>query len=241
MSVIQKIRDKGAWILISFIAIALIAFIMQDSSLRRGNPFSNANTLGTVNGQDISRDEYQSKYNYFDQMSRQNGQQMPHGMLSEQTWNYLVQQSLLDQEVNKVGLTITPDEMGDVLFGDNPPQWIQQQFTDPKTGVFDGNQARQQFAQLKKRMDDPRVQTAYREYLQPNLEQTQLQTLYQKYSALLTESVYVPKWLSQKTSADNSTIARASFVYVPYNSVSDSAVKVSNDDIDAYVKKHEKQ
>ncbi len=90
-------------------------------------------------------------------------------------------------------------------------------------------------------MDDPRVQTAYRDYLQPNLEQTQLQTLYQKYSALLTESVYVPKWLAQKTSADNSTIAKASYVYVPYSSVSDSAVKVSDEDINAYVKKHDKQ
>src|SRR6476659_4465776 len=128
MSVIQKIRDKGAWILFSFIALALIAFIMQDSSLRRGNPFGN-NSLGVVNGQNITRDDYQAKYNDFDQMSRQNGQQMPHGMMSEQTWNYLVQQTLLDQEVNNAGLTITPDEMGDVLFGDNPPQWIQQQFT----------------------------------------------------------------------------------------------------------------
>jgi len=240
MSVIQKIRDKGAWIVFSIIALALIAFILQDSSLRQGNPFGE-NNLGTVNGQNISREEYQSKYNYFDAMSRQSGQQMPHGMLSEQTWNYLVQQSLLNQEVKNAGLTITPDEMGEVLFGDNPPQWIQQQFTDPKTGVFDGNQARQQFAQLKKRMDDPKVQTAYRDYLQPNLEQTQIQTLYQKYSALMNESIYVPKWLAQKTGADNSTIAKASFIYVPYNSVSDSAVKVSDEDINAYVKNHEQQ
>ena len=241
MSVIQTIRDRGAWIVFGIIALALIAFIMQDSSLRRGNPFANNNTLGTVNGQDIPRDEYQAKYDYMDQMSRQSGQQMPHGMLSEQTWNYLVQQTLLNQEVNKAGLVVTPDEMGDVLFGNNPPQWIQQQFTDPKTGVFDANQARLQFAQLKKRMDDPRVQTAYKEYLQPNLEQTQLQTLYQKYSALLTESVYVPKWLAEKTNTDNSLIAKASYVYVPYSSISDSAVKITDEDINAYVKKHEKQ
>src|SRR3954452_1014945 len=161
MSVIQKIRDKGAWILIAFIALALIAFIMQDAATRGRGAFSNRSTLGTIDGQDIDRDQYQAKYDYFDQMSRQQGQQMPHGMLSEQTWNFLVQQTLLNEQVNKLGLTVTPDEMGDVLFGDNPPQWIQQQFTDPKTGVFDANQARQKLAQLKKRMDDPRVQTAY--------------------------------------------------------------------------------
>jgi peptidyl-prolyl cis-trans isomerase D len=240
MSIIQSIRDKGAWIIFGIIALALIAFILQDSSLRTGNAMS-GNKLGTVNGENIDRETYQAKYNYFDQMSRQSGQQMPHGMMSEQTWNYLVQQSLLTQEANKIGLSITPDEMGDVLFGENPPQWIQQQFTDPNTGVFNADQARQQFAQLKTKMDDPRVQTAYKEFLQPNLEQTQLQTIYQKYSALLTESVYVPKWLAEKTNADNSTIAKASYVYVPYTSVSDSAVKVTDDDISAYVKKHEKQ
>lgn len=240
MSVIQKIRDKGAWILFSFIALALIAFIMQDSSLRTGNVFSQGE-LGSINGESINRDQYQAKYEYFNTMSQQSGQQMPHGMLSEQTWNYLVQQTLLNQELKRVGLTVTPDEMGDVLFGDNPPQWIQQQFTDPKTGVFDGNQARQQFAQLKKRMDDPRVQTAYKEYIGPQLEQTQLQILFQKYNALLSESVYVPKWLAEKTNADNSSIAKASFVYVPYTTISDSAVKISDEDVDAYVKKHEKQ
>ncbi len=241
MSVIQRIRDKGAWIIFTIIALALIAFIMQDSSLRRGNGSPSNSSLGSINGENIDRSQYQAKYDYIDAMSRQNGQQMPHGVLSGQVWNYLVQQTLLNQEIQKTGLSITPDEMGEVLFGNNPPQWIQQQFTDPKTGIFDGNTARQQFAQLKKRMDDPKVQTAYKEYIQPNLEQTQLQALFQKYNALLSNSVYVPKWLADKTTADNSTIAKAAYVYIPYNTINDSAVKVTDDEINAYVKKHEQQ
>ncbi len=53
MSVIQTIRDKGAWILFTFIALALIAFIMQDSSL--GGPSNSVYQcdIGNVNG-----DEY---------------------------------------------------------------------------------------------------------------------------------------------------------------------------------------
>ncbi len=117
--------------------------------------------------------------------------------------------------------------MGDVLFGDNPPQWIQQQFTDPNTGVFDGNQARQQFAQLKKRMDDPRVQTAYKEYMGPQPGADPAANIVSEVQcAYLSESVYVPKWLAEKTNADNGSIAKASFVYVPYTTISDSAVKV---------------
>ncbi len=64
MSVIQRIRDKGAWIVFAIIALALIAFILQDSSLRRGNVFSNTNTIGTINGEKIDRTDFQSNLSF---------------------------------------------------------------------------------------------------------------------------------------------------------------------------------
>ena len=237
MSVIQRIHDRGAWIIFALIALALIAFILQDSSLKRGSFFSNTTTVGSVNGEKIDRTDFQSSITYFDAMTKQRGQQMQPGMLNGQVWNYMVQQTLLKQELNKLGIVFTAKELADVLFGDNPPQWMQQQFTDPKTGVFDANAARQQFAQIKKTPNDPRVEQIQKQFIEPTTQQA----LFTKYSALISGATYVPRWIAEKTNADNNSVAKASYVFVPYSSVNDSSVTVSDDEITAYLKKHEAQ
>ncbi len=237
MSVLQKIHDKGAWIIFALIALALIAFILQDSSLRRGGFFSNSNTIGSINGEKIDRTAFQSKISFFDNISKQRGQEMQPGMLNGQVWNYMVQQTLLNQEVAKLGLNFTSKELADVLFGSNPPQWMQQQFTDQKTGIFDANAARQQFAQIKKNPNDPRVAEIQTQFIDPTIQQA----MFTKYSALLSGATYIPKWLAEKTNADNNSVAKASYVFVPYNTINDSAITVSDDEINAYLKKHEDQ
>lgn len=236
MSVIQRIRDKGAWIVFGIIALALIAFILQDSSFRRGNVFSNTTTVGSINGEKIERSEFESKIDYYDQISKQRNQPMNRGQLNTEVWNYEVEQTLLKQTIKKLGLGFSPKELSDMLFGDNPPQWLQQAFTDPQTGVYNAEAARQQFAQMKKTPNDPRVVEIYSNYIQPTIDQA----LYQKYQQLVTGAVYIPKWMAEKVNADNNAIAKVSYVYVPYNSVSDSTVNVTDDEINKYLKQHEK-
>lgn len=237
MSFIQKIRDKGAWIIFAIIAIALISFILQDSSLRRGNFFSSSTSIGSINGTKIDRTDFQNNVSYIENLFKQRGQDVQPGMVNSQAWNFTVQQTLLRQEMDKLGLGFTSKELGDVLFGDNPPQWMRQQFTDPKTGVYDVNAARQAFNQIKKSGNSPQLEEIQKQFIDP----TEQQTMYSKYSALLSEAVYVPKWMAEKMNADNNSVAKASYVFVPYSSIGDSTVKVSDDEIDSYVKKHKSE
>ncbi|HET7898979.1 MAG TPA: peptidylprolyl isomerase, partial [Flavisolibacter sp.] len=67
------------------------------------------------------------------------------------------------------------------------------------------------------------------------------QQLLNKYNALLLNSVYIPKWFLEKRNADMSQTANAAFVSVPYTTVSDSTVKVSDAEINDYVKAHKDQ
>ena len=69
----------------------------------------------------------------------------------------MLNQVVIQQEAEKLGLTVSPGELSDVLFGTNPPQWMQQAFTDPKTGTFNAQMAKQQFAALKSRPNDAQV------------------------------------------------------------------------------------
>lgn len=232
MSVIQRIRDKGAWIVFSIIALALIAFILQDGVRRGGSVFSNNSFIGKVNGEKIDRAEFEQKLSMQERYAAQQGMQRE--QLIGALWNQEVEKIVLDQEYNKLGLQVSPKELSDILFGENSP--LKQEFTDPKTGEFRANDARQAFAQLKKSKNAEQLAMIKNGYIDPTIQGA----LRNKYQSLLQQAVYIPKWLIEKQRADNNAIANISYVYVPYASVADSLAKVSDDDILAYEKKHSK-
>lgn len=230
MSVIQRIRDKAAWIIFGAIALALIAFIVQDASIRRGSFFSNTSTVGKVNGETIDRKEFEEKIELVNQMQ---GGQAQRSQLNSSVWNFMVEQTVLRQQLDKLGIVVPAKELSDILF-DPTSSPFAREFTDPQTGVFDVDKAKQAFAQLKKNRNSEQVNSIMQMYIEPAIDRAKAQ----KYQVLITQAVYVPKWLAEKTNTDNSSIANISYVYVPYSSVSDSTVKVSDDEITAYVNKH---
>ena len=232
MSVIQRIRDKAAWFVFGAIALSLIAFILQDAFTRNRGVSSNSNVLGKVNGTTIDRADFEEKLTFYEQANN-----TPRNQLLGNLWDYMVDQTVMQQAYGKLGLQFTSKELSDVLFGDNPPSWLQQAFTDPKTGVYSPQAAREQFSQMKKNSNDTRITQLYTGYLEPTIQQT----LRQKYQTLITGAIYVPKWLAEKANADNSSFAKASYVFVQYNTIADSTIKVSDDEITSYISKHPKQ
>lgn len=233
MSVIQRIRDKGAWIVFAIIALALIAFILQDGVGRGGSAFSNTSTLGKVNGQKIERGDFEEKLEMQERMYGAQGAQRD--QLIGSLWNQEVERIVLEQEYKKLGLQVSGKELSDILFGPNSP--LRQEFTDPNTGEFKVAEAKQAFAQIKKSTNQEQVKMIQKAYIEPAIEQT----LRSKYQALLQQASYIPKWLAEKQQADNNAIANISYVYFPYAAVADSAVTVTDADINAYLKKHSKE
>jgi peptidyl-prolyl cis-trans isomerase D len=55
---------------------------------------------------------------------------------------------------------------------------------------------------------------------------------------LVIKGVQVPKWLSEKQFAETNAIASISFVGIPYTTIVDSTIKVSDDDIATYLKEN---
>ena len=68
MSIIQSIRDRGAWILFGVIALALVAFILQDGLSRRGSLFGNTNTVAKINGVKIDKADFDKKIEIINQL-----------------------------------------------------------------------------------------------------------------------------------------------------------------------------
>jgi len=233
MSVIQKIRDKYAAVVIAVIALSLVGFILMDAFVGRGKGASNANgSVGKVNGQKIERNEFEKMINL--QQAMYGAQAPQREQLISSAWDQTVDDIVMQQEYDKLGLQFTAKELNDVLFGANPPQWLSQQFTDPQTGQFNVSAAKQYFAQIKKQKDNPNLEMFNEAYIKPTINQV----LRMKYMALLGTSTYVPKWMAEKTLSEQNAVASFSYVTVPYTSISDSTVKVSDADITAYMNKH---
>jgi peptidyl-prolyl cis-trans isomerase D len=237
MSVIQKIRDKYAGVVIAFIALSLIAFILMDAfSGRGGGGFGNNSTIGRVNGTKIEKRDFDKQVDLYKKYYGRGGGS--ESQYISAVWDMSVDRITMQDEYEKLGLTFSTKELNALLFGNNPPYWVKQFFTDPNTGVYDQQRLIETIKNIKTKKNDPEVSEFYEVYIQ---QQTIEQSLRQKYSALLSNSVYVPKWLAEKQMADNNAISSISYVYVPYASIADSTIKVSDDDIKSYVKNHEKQ
>jgi peptidyl-prolyl cis-trans isomerase D len=229
MSVIQSIRDRGTWIIFILLGLALIAFILQDGLGKQGSVFSNNSTLGKVNGVTIDRAEFEKKVELY---SRGNAAQ--YEQTRTQLWDQEINKVLLEEEFEALGLGFSDKQLNEELY--KPGSQLMQQFTDPKTGFPNVDQAKQVLAQIKKSKKAEELKQ-----VAELVNVTRLQTLNNKYNAILSQSAYVPKWLVEKQLSDNNSIANVSYVAVPYNTIADSTVKVSDDEIVAYGNKHAKQ
>ena len=237
MSIIQTIRDKAAWIIIGAIAVALIAFIVQDSFRSGGLISGNSTTLGVVNGTKIDAAAFEERVKRAEEIYRQQGYPMNDMMrqnIRESLWNEYVDDAIMAERYENLGISVSDKELSDILYGENPPQDLRQQFTDPKTGQYDANAAYQQIQALRKQKNSPAYASFFTQYL-PAISKGRQK---EKYLSLLGNSMYVPKWLVEKINADNSLKASISYVNVPYSTVSDSAVKVTDEAVRAYITKH---
>lgn len=238
MSIIQKIRDKAAVFLTSMIAISLIGFLVQDAFVGGTSGFFNgqASSVGSINGKKIDVMDFNRKVNLIEQNYRSQGMQTNEMMtqnIIENVWNNLVQEEIIKGETEKLGMTITPKELGATLFSDDAPQEFKQLFTDRNTGIFDVNAARNWFNNLKKNNKQEEVASIVEQLIKP----IEMGLLTQKYASLFTQGSYVPKWMLEKMQSDNNGIASISFASIPYATIADTTIKVSDDEIKAYISK----
>ncbi len=249
MSVIQQIRDKAAWLVFGLIALSLVGFLLMDAFVGRSRFFGGSSTtIGQVNGEQLDyakfqkqaadrEDQYKSKGYPLNEMMQQN--------IKDEVWKQFIEESVMSGVYKQVGIEISDKELNDMLVGPNAIPEIRQSFTDPKTGIFDGQAAASTINQLRTiYKSNKKTDKSYEEakkFFEEGIPQIIKLREREKYSSLIANSAYVPKWMVAKTISDNSQIASIEFVNTPYSTIADSAVKVSDDEIREYLRKHKDQ
>ena len=67
------------------------------------------------------------------------------------------------------------------------------------------------------------------------IEPMRLNSLYTKYTSMIAGSVYIPAWMAAKENEENKSFAAISYVAIPYSDISDSTIKVTDDEIENYI------
>ena len=155
MQIIQTIRDKGAPITITLIALALIAFILMDARKDGKGPSAN-DSIGKVNGNAIDQAEFSKKVSILEKQEEQQSGKRPtnsrSAQIREQVWNQIVAERVFYAEAAKLGIEFTSKELDNILKSDDPSNPLMQDksMVDAATGKLDRTKLSQALVNIKK-------------------------------------------------------------------------------------------
>ena len=211
--------------MIAVIGFALAAFVLGDF-LGYGPMRPQRAEIGKVDRTQISYLEFERRVNdQMDQWRTQTGVQQigqrETFQIRQDVWNQMVREVLLDSELERLGIEISSQELFDMIHGSDPHPWIVSSFTNPVDGTYDP----QQVINFLRNFDmlDPATR---RQWIQ--LEQLiKRERQENKYHNLLRRGYYVPHMMARNDFRDRNTTADLRFVYMPYASIDDTLVSVS--------------
>ena len=240
MAAIGKIRSWGPTLVI-VIGLALFAFIAEEMFRScEASKNQQRQQIGEVLGEKINVQEFQALYDEYQQVikmtqGRDNLSEDEQNQVKDQVWNTFVNNKIIEAEAEKLGLTVTDEEMQNMLREGTNPMLMQTPFVNQQTGRFDASQLTK-FINDYKNNQNAQLSEQYKtiydywKFIEKNLRQ---QTLMQKYQALLS-SCLLSNPVSAKTAYEaQSQESNILLAALPYNSVKDDEIQVSDADLKA--------
>ncbi len=230
MALIGTIR-KQSGLLIIIIGVALAAFVLGDFLKPRSG--RDIQPLAEVLGEDISYQQFDAKYeqNLENQKRNQNKENMSQDeifRLKQQTWDQIIQKIILDNEYNQLGLVISADELFDQIQGDEPHSYILQYFKDPETQQYNPELVRNYIKQLDQ------MDAASRSQWDNFVEAIKEDREKMKYKNLISKGYFMPDTFLYRDFSEKKISAKIRLVGARYNTIDDSLVTVTDDDLKKY-------
>ena len=234
MAIIGRIRQYSG-LTIVFVGVALAAFVLGD--LGRRNKGRGDEVIGKVAGTEISYITFERAVAHQQHLMRLNNPQAnikdeDMHSIRERVWNSMVDSIIYHQQFKKIGLTVSKDEMSDMIYGENPHQYIVSSFTNPQTGELDKEYLVQFFQNLDQVNADMRIQVSNL------LKVMQDEVLKAKYRTLLNKSYYAPTVFAEMRHIYTNEKRSIEFVQIPFTNIPDSIVILTDGDYQKYFDKN---
>ncbi len=234
MALIGTIR-KQSGLLIIIIGVALAAFVLGDFlKPRSGRKVVN---IAEVLGEDITYNQFDTRYQQ--NLDAQKRNQKKENLSSDdlfrirqQTYDQMVQEIVMDNQYNKLGLVVSADELFDQLQGEDPHPYILQYFKDPNTQKYDPELVRNYIKQLDQMDQTSRDQ--WNLFVQA-IKEDRIRT---KYKDLISKAYFMPDKFLTMDFDDRKTDAEVRLTGARYSSIPDSAVTVTDKDFEKYYEEY---
>ena len=242
MAVLETIRVKLGIFITVVIAVALLSFIIDPSTLQSvSSSMSSKYDVGEINGKSISYADFQAdvdKFTAINEIMTGSSVQNEETQISirNAAWQSLVDKHIFIKNAKAAGLNVGEEEMVDIISGviDSPVFTQNPAFCD-ENGIFSAAMVND-FVSYMSADATGRLQL-YWDYL---VESAMTQQFYEKYYSLFTQSNIVnPLMLTNEIEANNNTFD-VEFVMVPFGFAQDSTIVVSDNDIKKYYDNHKK-
>ena len=241
MAALGKIRKRGVTLVI-IIGLGLFAFIAEEA-FRSCEATKNQQRqqVGEVLGNKINVQEFQALVDEYQEVLK-----MSNGIdnltedqlnnLKDEVWNSYVNEQIIQAECKKVGLTVTDEELQNIMKEGTNPMLMRSPFVNQQTGRFDVTMLTKFLADYKKNAGNPQLAESYQkiynfwQFIEKQLRQ---QTLAQKYQNLISNGLLsnpVSAKMAFEGQTQESNIELAS---IPYSSINDNEVKIEEKDLKA--------
>ena len=243
MAVLETIRVKFGILITVLIAVALLSFIVDPSTLQSVTAsMSSKYDVGEIDGKSVSYTDFQAEVDKYTTLTElmsgssvQNEQQQI--SIRNTAWQSLVDKYLFVENAKAAGLDVGSEEMVSIISGDVESPLITQ---NPAFFGQDGVFSKDMLIQFINSIDsDP---SGRMRLYWDNLQSTaKTQQFYAKYMSLFTQSNIVNKLMVADQIAGNNNTFNVEFVMVPFGYAKDTTVVVADADIKKYYESHMKQ
>ena len=242
MAVLETIRVKFGIVITALIAVALLSFIIDPSTLQSVTAsMSSKYDVGEINGKSVSYTDFQEEVDKYTTLTElmsgssvQNEQQQI--SIRNTAWESLINKYLFVKNAKKAGLTVGEEEMLAIIAGEIESPLISQ---NPMFFGENGQFSKDVLVQFLNSIDSDATGGA--KLYWDNLQSTaQTQQYYAKYMSLFTQSDIVNKLQLTDALAGNNNTFNVEFVMVPFGYAKDTTIVVADADIKKYYEAHKK-
>ena len=137
MGIISRMRDISPYMLVIFVVSFIAFMVASDSNIGTIlNSSSSGSVVGTINGEEVSYQEFELRVKEQADMQRQQNPQaeVDENIIRQAVWDQFVEEALIRQAGQAAGIKVTQDEVLDIML-DSPPEYLTRNFTD-SSGTF---------------------------------------------------------------------------------------------------------
>lgn len=239
MATLQNIRNRGSLMIAIVIGLALGAFILGDMLNSGGNLMKPSQMeIADIDGESVAYPEFQKKVEELSEIYKMNSQstqidENTWEQIREQVWQAFLQENIIGKASRELGLSVTSEELFDLVQGSNPHPIIQQLFQNPNTGEVDKSTILQFLKSLETNATPQ--QKSYWLYIEKQIVQDRLRS---KYASLVSKGLYVTSEEAKQSLQAKNKNANFQYVVLNYSTIADAEVTVSDSDLKEYYNKH---